>query len=87
VVFVAHEKSPVGPGYQVSLLERIRHEAKVLTGAVGLSPRRNKRMNSQSGQLILLLLAREMLRDPYWPLHAAATLNKKQLAQTILRAT
>ncbi|WP_213453057.1 NADH:flavin oxidoreductase/NADH oxidase [Rhizomonospora bruguierae] len=67
---------PVGPGYQVPLAERIRREADVPTGAVGIitAPRQAEEI-IVAGRADLVLLAREMLRDPYWPLHAAAELN------------
>jgi 2,4-dienoyl-CoA reductase-like NADH-dependent reductase (Old Yellow Enzyme family) len=63
---------PVGPGFQTPFATRIRREAGIATGAVGLitSP-------AQADQIIrnqeadAVLLARAMLRDPYWPLHAA----------------
>jgi phosphomannomutase/phosphoglucomutase len=66
----------VGPGYQVPLAERIRREAGVMTGAVGLitDPHQAERILSD-GQADVVLLAREMLRDPYWPLRAAKALG------------
>ncbi|HEY4382733.1 MAG TPA: NADH:flavin oxidoreductase/NADH oxidase [Acidobacteriaceae bacterium] len=67
---------PTGPGYQVPFAERIRSEAGVPTSAVGqiTSPAQADQIVS-TGQADLVLLAREMLRDPYWPLHAAAALG------------
>ena len=69
---------PIGPGYQTPLAERIRREASVPTGAVGLitSPQQADHI-IRTGQADLVLLAREMLRDPYWPLHAAEELDVK----------
>lgn len=69
-------KIPVGPGYQVPLAERIRKESGMPTGAVGLitSPEQANGI-IQNGQADLVLLAREFLRDPYWPLHAAPKLG------------
>ena len=67
---------PVAPGYQVAFAERIRREAGVPTGAVGLitDPRQADAI-VRGGQADCVLLARELLRDPYWPLHAAAALG------------
>jgi 2,4-dienoyl-CoA reductase-like NADH-dependent reductase (Old Yellow Enzyme family) len=69
---------PVGPGYQTPFAERIRREASVPTGAVGLitGPEQADHI-IRTGQADIVLLAREMLRDPYWPLHAAEELNVK----------
>lgn len=73
----ADAKIPLGPGYQVKFAERIRHDAGILTGAVGLitEPAQADEI-IRSGQADLVLLAREMLRNPYWPLRAAAELGK-----------
>lgn len=67
---------PIGPGYQTGFAERIRREAGVLTGAVGLitEPAQADHI-VRTGQADLVLLARELLRDPYWPLRAARTLG------------
>jgi 2,4-dienoyl-CoA reductase-like NADH-dependent reductase (Old Yellow Enzyme family) len=74
---VADAKIPMGPGYQVPFAERIRRDAGVLTGAVGMITEAHQADQIiRSGQADLVLLAREMLRDPYWPLHAAAQLSK-----------
>ena len=68
---------PVGPGYQTPFAERIRREANIATAAVGMIT-----APAQADQIIrndeadLVLLAREMLRDPYWPLHAAQELGQ-----------
>jgi len=66
----------VGPGYQVPFAERIRREAGVPTGAVGLitEPHQANAIVAR-GQADVVLLARELLRDPYWPLHAAEQLD------------
>jgi 2,4-dienoyl-CoA reductase-like NADH-dependent reductase (Old Yellow Enzyme family) len=62
----------VGPGYQVPFAERIRRDAGVPTGAVGLITRAEQADAIVShGQADVVLLARELLRDPYWPLRAA----------------
>ena len=70
------QKIPMGPGYQVPFAERIRAEAGISTGAVGLisTPEQAERIVS-SGQADMVLLAREFLRDPYFPLHAARALG------------
>lgn len=69
---------PLAPGYQVVFAERIRREAGIATGAVGLI--------TESGQADAIireeradcvLLARELLRDPYWPLRAARELGQQ----------
>jgi len=75
---VPHAKIPAGPGFQVPFAERIRKEANVPTAAVGFitEPRQANEIIA-NGQADLVLLAREMLRDPYWPLHAAETLGEK----------
>ena len=69
-------KIPVGPGFQVPFAERIRRETGILTGAVGMitGPRQAEEIIA-SGQADVVLLAREFLRDPYWPLHAARALG------------
>jgi 2,4-dienoyl-CoA reductase-like NADH-dependent reductase (Old Yellow Enzyme family) len=69
-------KVPMGPGYQTGFAERVRREAGVATGAVGMitTPEQADHV-IRSGQADLVLMAREMLRDPYFPLRAAATLR------------
>ncbi|HEX6967021.1 MAG TPA: NADH:flavin oxidoreductase/NADH oxidase [Gemmatimonadaceae bacterium] len=73
---VPHVRIPVGPGYQVQFAERIRRETNVCTGAVGLitQPVQAEEI-LRDGKADLILLARQMLRDPYWPLHAAKALG------------
>ncbi len=72
----AHAQVPLAPGYQVPFAERIRREAGVLTGAVGLitTPQQADEI-IRSEKADLVLLAREFLRDPYFPLHAARALG------------
>ncbi|AHI01886.1 NADH:flavin oxidoreductase/NADH oxidase [Kutzneria albida] len=67
---------PVGPGYQVPLADTVRRKAEVPTGAVGMitEPEQAEQVLA-SGSADLVLLARELLRDPYWPLHAAGRLG------------
>jgi 2,4-dienoyl-CoA reductase-like NADH-dependent reductase (Old Yellow Enzyme family) len=73
---VPHAKIPSTPGYQVEFAERIRREAGVATGAVGLiTTAAQAEEIVASGQADLVLLAREELRDPYFPLHAAHELG------------
>jgi 2,4-dienoyl-CoA reductase-like NADH-dependent reductase (Old Yellow Enzyme family) len=74
---VPHAKIPAGPGFQVPFAERVRKEAGVPTAAVGLITE-PKQANDiiGNGQADLVLLAREMLRDPYWALHAAEALGE-----------
>jgi 2,4-dienoyl-CoA reductase-like NADH-dependent reductase (Old Yellow Enzyme family) len=65
------------PGYQVPFAERIRREAGVATGAVGLiSEARQADAIVRDGQADAVLIARQSLRDPYWPLHAARALGQ-----------
>ncbi len=67
---------PAAAGYQVPFAERIRREAGVMTGAVGLITEAEQAdAIICTGQADLILLARELLRDPYWPLHAAGKLG------------
>src|SRR2546430_6430257 len=68
---------PTGPGYQTPFAERIRREAGVRTGAVGMiTTAAQAEEIIRTGQADLVLLARAMLRDPYWPLHAAQELDE-----------
>lgn len=73
---VVGAKIPVGPGYQVPFAGRVKREAGIATGAVGLitTPRQANDIIA-NGEADLVLLAREMLRDAYWPLHAAQELG------------
>jgi 2,4-dienoyl-CoA reductase-like NADH-dependent reductase (Old Yellow Enzyme family) len=70
-------KIPVGPGFQVPFAARIRKETGVPTAAVGMITDPNQ-ANAivANGEADMVLLAREMLRDPYWPVHAAAALGE-----------
>jgi 2,4-dienoyl-CoA reductase-like NADH-dependent reductase (Old Yellow Enzyme family) len=69
-------KITLGPGYQVPFAARIRRDTGIRTGAVGLitDPKQADGI-IRTGEADLVLLAREFLRDPYWPLHAARSLN------------
>lgn len=72
------QKIPVGPGYQTPFAAEIRRRTGLATGAVGLitSPEQADQI-IRNEQADLILLAREMLRDPYWPRRAAAALHAK----------
>lgn len=75
---VADAKIPAGPGYQVQFAERIRREAGIATAAVGLitEPAQADAI-VRAGRADVVLLAREFLRDPHWPLRAARALGLK----------
>jgi 2,4-dienoyl-CoA reductase-like NADH-dependent reductase (Old Yellow Enzyme family) len=67
---------PSGPGYQVPFAERVRHEARVLSAAVGLiTDAKQADTIVRSGQADMVFLAREMLRDPHFPLRAGSELG------------
>ncbi len=67
---------PVAPGYQVGFAARIRRDAGIGTGAVGLlTNAAQANAVIADGQADVVLLARQMLRDPYWTLHAARELG------------
>ena len=74
---VLHAKIPAGAGYQTLFAQRIRHEAEILTGAVGMitSPIQAEQIIG-TGQADAVVIAREFLRDPYWPLRAAKELGQ-----------
>ncbi|GAB2652386.1 NADH:flavin oxidoreductase/NADH oxidase [Saccharopolyspora gloriosae] len=71
---------PVSSGYQTRFARQIKIEAEVPTGAVGLitSPEQAEEVVT-SGSADAVLLARELLRDPHWPLHAADRLRSANL--------
>jgi 2,4-dienoyl-CoA reductase-like NADH-dependent reductase (Old Yellow Enzyme family) len=75
---VAGVRIPIGPGYQTAFAEQIRREAGILTGAVGLitTPMQAEHIVF-TGQADAVFLAREMLRDPYFPLRAARELGQE----------
>lgn len=75
---VPHARIPVQKGYQVKFAENIKSEAGILTGAVGLitSPEEAEEIVS-NGRADLVFLAREFLRNPYFPLEAARTLGEE----------
>jgi 2,4-dienoyl-CoA reductase-like NADH-dependent reductase (Old Yellow Enzyme family) len=71
-----HAKIPLSPGYQVPFAKQIKKETGILTGAVGLI---NTAQQAEdiltNNEADLVIMAREFLRDPYFPLHAAAALQ------------
>ena len=74
---VPHANIPIGPGYQTAFANRIRREAEIMTGAVGMitSPVQAEHI-IRTGQADAVIIAREFLRDPYWPLRAARELDQ-----------
>ena len=70
------QQIPIGPGYQVAFADRIRRATGLATGAVGMitSPAQADQI-IRTGQADVILLARELLREPYWPLRAADELH------------
>lgn len=73
---VPRVRIPVAPGYQTSFAASIRKEAGIATGAVGLitEPQQAEQIIA-AGEADAVFLARAMLRDPYWALHAAKVLQ------------
>ena len=68
---------PGGPGYQVAFSERIHKETGMMTSALGMitsAPQAESIL--RTGQASIIVIARQFLRDPYWPLHAAAELKE-----------
>lgn len=75
---VPDAKIKIEPGYQVPFAEKIRHEAGISTAAVGFITEAKQADDIiRGGKADLVLLARQMLVDPYWPVHAAKTLGQK----------
>lgn len=67
---------PAGPGYQVPFAAGVRREASIATGAVGIiTEAAQAEKILADGDADLIFLARELLRDPHWPLHAAKYLG------------
>ncbi|MGE7993483.1 NADH:flavin oxidoreductase/NADH oxidase [Pseudomonas sp. NPDC089554] len=85
-----HAEIPTGPGYQTRFAERVRKESGMATGTVGMitEPAQAEHI-LRTGQADLIFLARELLRDPYWPLHADDDLggNKATWPAQYQRAT
>jgi 2,4-dienoyl-CoA reductase-like NADH-dependent reductase (Old Yellow Enzyme family) len=87
---VTHQRIPLGPGYQVPFAKQIRAEADIPTAAVGMitEPLQANAI-IEAGEADMVFLAREMLRDPYWPLHAALALkqpDRRRIPNQYLRA-
>ena len=82
---VPNVKFPVGPGFQVPFAERIRREAGIATAAVGFitQPKEADEIVRQE-RADVVLLAREYLRDAYWPAHAAKVLGQPDQLPTPL---
>src|SRR6185437_2542974 len=75
---VPYAQIPAGPGFQTPFAERIRREAGVPTGAVGfITGAAQADHIIRTGQADVVLIAREFLRDPYWPLQAAPEIHQK----------
>ena len=73
---VPYQVIPVGPGYQVQFAEAIKKGADILTGAVGLiTEAKQAEEILQEGRADLIFMARELLKDAYFPMHAALELN------------
>jgi 2,4-dienoyl-CoA reductase-like NADH-dependent reductase (Old Yellow Enzyme family) len=67
---------PAGPGYQTPFAQRLKNEAGILTGTVGLITAAEQADHIiRTGQADVVVLARELLRHPYWPLEAARRLG------------
>jgi 2,4-dienoyl-CoA reductase-like NADH-dependent reductase (Old Yellow Enzyme family) len=74
---VAQAEIPVGPGYQTRFAERIRQESGLMTGALGMITSSAQAEHIiATGQGDAVVIAREFLRDPYWPLRAARELGQ-----------
>jgi len=74
---VVDQKIAVGPGFQVPFAERIRRDANILTASVGLIETKEQVVDILAkNQADLVLMAREFLRDPYWPLRTARELKQ-----------
>lgn len=68
---------PIYPGYQVPFAEQVRKETGILTGAVGLITTAQQAEDIlKEGKADAVFMARELLRDPYFPIHAAAALGE-----------
>lgn len=73
---VPYAKIPVGAGYQVPFARDVK-QTGILTGTVGMitSPMQADQI-IRNGEADLVIMARELLRDPYWPLHAAKAVHQ-----------
>jgi 2,4-dienoyl-CoA reductase-like NADH-dependent reductase (Old Yellow Enzyme family) len=76
---VPDAKAPETPGFQVPLSARIKKEAGILTSAVGMiTDAEQAETILEKDEADIISLARELLRDPYWPLHASRQLGAEQ---------
>jgi 2,4-dienoyl-CoA reductase-like NADH-dependent reductase (Old Yellow Enzyme family) len=74
---VPHATIPVGPGYQTAFAEQIRRQADIPTATVGMITSSTQAEHILvSGQADAVVMAREFLRNPYWPLQAARELRQ-----------
>ncbi|NIJ53126.1 NADH:flavin oxidoreductase/NADH oxidase [Dyadobacter arcticus] len=74
---VSYAKVPIGPSYQVPFSAKIKKQTHALTAAVGLITEAQQAEDIlKDGEADLIVMAREMLRDPYFPLHAARQLGE-----------
>jgi len=77
---VPHQQIPVGPGYQVEFSRQIRSATGILTAAVGMiTGAVQAETVLMTGQADLVVMARQLLRDPYFPLHAANELRHAEI--------
>lgn len=75
---VSDAKIPLTPGYQVPFAEKIKNETGIITGAVGLITQFDQAEEIlQKNQADVVLLARELLRNPNWPIDAAVYFKEK----------
>ncbi|WP_270938183.1 NADH:flavin oxidoreductase/NADH oxidase [Falsiroseomonas oryzae] len=79
----SRQKIPIGPGYQVPGAQAVREGAGVAVAAVGMitEPEQAQAIVAE-GKADLVLLARAVLRDPYWPIRAAAALGRPDAVQS-----
>src|ERR1019366_3049190 len=74
---------PAGAGYQVPFAERIRREAGIATAAGGsITEPTHADEIIRNGRADVVLLGREFLREPYWPLKAGRALGRKDSLTT-----
>ena len=75
---VPYAKITTGPGYQVQFSEQVKRDAGILTGAVGLITSAEQAQSVlESEKADVIILARQLLRDPYFPLHGAKVLGEE----------
>ena len=78
------QRIPIHPGYQIPFAERVRREIGIASAAVGLvsAPEMAEEIIA-NGRADLVVMGRRLLSDPYWPLHAARTLQAGNVAWPI----